>query len=142
MVDSGEKVSETLRREFQEEALNSLEATEGNRNKILILTRKLMKNLCLEEKIKLNEMIADFFKNGQKIYEGYVDDPRNTDNSWMETVAYNFHDDCGTSVGKFPLQAGDDASKVQWMDISRNLNLYASHLDFIKMVCERHAAHW
>lgn len=29
MVDPGEKVSETLKREFMEEALNSLEASEG-----------------------------------------------------------------------------------------------------------------
>ena len=25
-----------------------------------------------------------------------MDDPRNTDNAWMETVAMNFHDDTGT----------------------------------------------
>lgn len=30
-----------------------------------------------------------------QVYKGYVDDPRNTDNSWMETVAVNFHDDLG-----------------------------------------------
>ena len=29
---------------------------------------------------------------------GYVDDPRNTDNSWMETVAFNFHDPSGQEV--------------------------------------------
>lgn len=31
-----------------------------------------------------------------QIYAGYVDDPRNTDNAWMETVAVNFHDETGT----------------------------------------------
>jgi len=41
-----------------------------------------------------------------KIYRGYVDDPRNTDNSWMETIACHFHDDDGTSVGQFQLHAG------------------------------------
>lgn len=30
-----------------------------------------------------------------QVYKGYVDDPRNTDNAWMETVAVNFHDDTG-----------------------------------------------
>ena len=30
-----------------------------------------------------------------QLYAGYVDDPRNTDNAWMETVAVNFHDDTG-----------------------------------------------
>ena len=42
-----------------------------------------------------------------QIYKGYVDDPRNTDNSWMETQALNFHDEDGTSVGAFNLHAGN-----------------------------------
>ena len=41
-----------------------------------------------------------------QVYKGYVDDPRNTDNAWMETVAVNFHDETGESVGKFNLHAG------------------------------------
>ncbi len=41
-----------------------------------------------------------------QIYRGYVDDPRNTDNSWMESVVVNFHDDTGELVGKLELQAG------------------------------------
>ena len=36
--------------------------------------------------------------------QGYVDDPRNTDNAWMETVAVNFHDESGDKVGKFDLK--------------------------------------
>ena len=40
------------------------------------------------------------------MYRGYVDDPRNTDNAWMETVAVNFHDENGDSVAKFNLHAG------------------------------------
>ena len=45
-----------------------------------------------------------------QIYRGYVDDPRNTDNAWMETVAYNFHDEKGDSVGQFKLHAGQFCS--------------------------------
>jgi hypothetical protein len=41
-----------------------------------------------------------------KIYRGYVDDPRNTDNSWMETIAFNFHDEDGSLLSKFKLEAG------------------------------------
>ena len=39
-----------------------------------------------------------------QVYKGYVDDPRNTDNAWMETVAMNFHDEDGSSVGQLKLQ--------------------------------------
>jgi len=31
----------------------------------------------------------------RQVYKGYVDDPRNTDNAWIETIATNFHDDTG-----------------------------------------------
>jgi ADP-ribose pyrophosphatase len=40
------------------------------------------------------------------VYRGYVDDPRNTDNAWMETIAYNFHDDDGTRVAQLDLHSG------------------------------------
>ena len=33
-----------------------------------------------------------------QIYRGYVDDPRNTDNAWMETVVMHFHDESGEKV--------------------------------------------
>lgn len=33
-----------------------------------------------------------------QIYEGYIDDPRNTDNAWIETVAYHFHDETGITA--------------------------------------------
>lgn len=33
-----------------------------------------------------------------QVYKGYVDDPRNTDNAWMETVAVNFHDELGIFI--------------------------------------------
>ncbi|XP_057661670.1 ADP-ribose pyrophosphatase, mitochondrial isoform X2 [Diorhabda carinulata] len=123
MVDAGEKVSETVQREFREEALNNLQVS--------------------KEQAEADEkMIRNFFKNGVVIYEGYVDDPRNTDNAWMETVAYNFHDEDGSHVGKLNLTAGDDAQNIQWMDIDQNIDLYASHSNFIKAVVERLKSHW
>lgn len=68
------------------------------------------------------------------MYEGYVDDPRNTDNAWMETVAYNFHDDLGDACARINLQAGDDAGAVSWKEISKDIELHANHVDFLKKV--------
>ena len=46
-----------------------------------------------------------------------VDDPRNTDNAWMETTAYHFH--CSNELGALlQLRAGDDAGQVTWLDIN------------------------
>ncbi|XP_062964472.1 ADP-ribose pyrophosphatase, mitochondrial isoform X2 [Cynocephalus volans] len=76
------------------------------------------------------------------IYKGYVDDPRNTDNAWMETEAVNYHDETGEIMDNLTLEAGDDAGKVKWVDISEKLKLYASHSQFIKLVAEKRDAHW
>ncbi len=71
------------------------------------------------------------------MYQGYVDDPRNTDNAWMETVAVSFHDDQGTTFGAFNLHAGDDAAAVKWMTIEKDMALYASHRDFVHATAVR-----
>ena len=71
-----------------------------------------------------------------------MDDPRNTDNAWMETIAYNFHDENDSVFKNFKLTAGDDAGSVTWMDIDHDLNLYASHKDFIELTTKLHHAHW
>ncbi|KAM8970315.1 ADP-ribose pyrophosphatase, mitochondrial isoform 2-T2 [Sarcophilus harrisii] len=76
------------------------------------------------------------------VYKGYVDDPRNTDNAWMETEAVNYHDETGETMDNLALEAGDDAGKVKWVDISDKLKLYASHSQFIKLVAEKRGAHW
>ncbi|NXG24526.1 NUDT9 protein, partial [Grallaria varia] len=124
MVDPGEKISATLRREFKEEALNSLEKSP-------------------EEKAKLEKQLHKLFSQEHfVVYRGYVDDPRNTDNAWMETEAVNYHDETGETMDNLPLEAGDDAGAVKWVDISEKLELYASHSYFIKLVTEKWGAHW
>lgn len=123
MVDPGEIISVTLKREFMEEAMNLLENDIAKRNE-------------METNMNL------FFTNGIEIYKGYVDDPRNTDNAWIETVALNFHDEDNNTFGQLPLTAGDDACNVRWMDADAKLNLYASHSEFIKKTVEKHDAHW
>ncbi|KAI5097182.1 ADP-ribose pyrophosphatase, mitochondrial [Silurus meridionalis] len=124
MVDPEELVSLTLQREFSEEALNCLQAS-------------------LEERKNIHERISKLFSSpGFQVYKGYVDDPRNTDNSWMETVAVNFHDETGDSVSELPLEAGDDAGQVSWHDVDSSQPLYASHSLFLQRVAEERQAHW
>ncbi|XP_043650761.1 ADP-ribose pyrophosphatase, mitochondrial [Drosophila teissieri] len=116
MVDPGENVSATLKREFTEEALNFTD--------------------------KAN-MVERFFQaGGVQVYQGYVDDFRNTDNAWMETTALNFHDEDGSQVGQLELVAGDDATNVRWTDVDSNLKLHANHADIVQEVVIRRNAHW
>jgi ADP-ribose pyrophosphatase len=116
MVDAGENVSVTVRREFEEEAGNVREGAERE---------------------AFNSAVAQLFSNGRIVYQGYVDDPRNTDNAWMETTAFHFH--CDEELGsKLPLRAGDDANDVTWLDVNvdepRYVNLYASHRQWVDQV--------
>ncbi|XP_033747683.1 ADP-ribose pyrophosphatase, mitochondrial-like isoform X2 [Pecten maximus] len=123
MVDPGEVITQTLKREFGEEAMNSLEKTEAEREDI-------------------EKAINELFDHGTNVYSGYVDDPRNTDNSWMETVALNFHDESGSGVSQIHLHAGDDAVGVKWMDLTSKLEIYASHKDFLQEVARKLQASW
>ncbi|MFH4979542.1 hypothetical protein AB6A40_006251 [Gnathostoma spinigerum] len=109
MVDPGELVSQTLRREFGEEALGSSKS----------------------------QSIDELFKTGVELYRGYVDDPRNTDNAWMETVAVNYHDTNGVTEGVC-FRAGDDAVNIRWIPVSRQEKLYASHEYLIELLAKLH----
>lgn len=111
MVDAGENVSETLQREFAEEAMHGF----------------------LDK-----ESIAELWRTGKELFRGYVDDPRNTDNAWMETVVFNFHDTKGL-LKNVALQAGDDATALRWLQVDSKEPLYASHSDFIELLKASHS---
>ncbi len=119
MVDYGESVSQTILREFNEEALGGLQTDE-------------IKNITAQLTRMMNE-------TGKIIYRGYVDDRRNTDNAWMVTTCMHVHDDSGSVFDKFPLKGGDDAKQAFWMEYHPGMNdftLYASHADWVKSAYE------
>jgi ADP-ribose pyrophosphatase len=115
MVDAGEQVSTTLKREFIEE--------------------------CMNGKIQESEL-DEYFKDGTEIYNGYIDDPRNTDHAWLESSAVNFHDEEGTFLSKLKFEAGDDAIGIHWIEADRNLKLYASHVKLIEATAKLRNAHF
>ena len=90
-----------------------------------------------EEECGIN-VPTDFMKNAKLIYEGYVDDPRNTDNAWIETVAKWLHLDENNPISKMTPIAGDDAAKAQWKELAPKFvnSLYASHPQIVAKVVE------
>lgn len=122
MVDAGETVHDTIQREFFEEALSTINQT----------------NI----KLALNANINKFFANGNIIYTGYVDDPRNTDNAWIETTVIHCHDDNGDTVGSLNLHPGDDAIKAVWLDLDHHTKLFKSHHTFIADMALKLDCHW
>ena len=53
---------------------------------------------CLEQlfvqslSADLRKCIDQLYSKREVLYEGYCDDPRNTDNAWLEIVANSYHD--------------------------------------------------
>jgi hypothetical protein len=72
------------------------------------------------------------------MYAGHADDPRNTDNAWMETSVFRI--ECDDALSKFidqNLEPGDDAAGASWqpLDLACNtLKLFASHNSYIRMI--------
>jgi len=81
------------------------------------------------------EQTEQLFASGKVVYIGYVDDPRNTDNAWMETTATHFH--CDAKFGarlSFPTQSVG-AGVLTWIDIDqqdeRYATLFGNHTDWV-----------
>ncbi len=90
-------------------------------------------SITAQRELKEETGIDYSFDNAIKIYEGYVDDPRNTDNAWMETAAFYDMIPESLTTGIKPT-AGDDATTAGFKVISDELvdRLYASHSLFVR----------
>lgn len=118
MVDAGEHVSVTVKREFSEEAGNISNP---------------------DDKETFSRLSKELFEGGTIVYKGYVDEARNTDNAWIETTVFHYH--CGAELGRLlPLEAGDDAAAVRWFDITTeiaSLQLYPPHRAWVGELASR-----
>uniref|UniRef100_A0A7S2JNZ6 Nudix hydrolase domain-containing protein n=1 Tax=Haptolina brevifila TaxID=156173 RepID=A0A7S2JNZ6_9EUKA len=79
---------------------------------------------------------AALFESGEVVYRGYVDDPRNTDNAWMETQATHFH--CNQKFGarlSFPTRT-TDPGVLTWINIDvadeRYEKLFGNHAEWVE----------
>ena len=112
MVDPGEAVSQTLKREFTEEVASTCDQN------ILDLV----------------------FKNGKILYSGPTcGDPRTTDSAWIETQVVHYHlSNHVANKIKLTPQPGENRA-VKWISCS-DPNLYGDHAKFVCMA--RNNARW
>ncbi len=75
------------------------------------------RNRELEEELSIKASDLDNNLYEKIVYKGYVDDPRNTDNAWMETTAIHTHMLYEKASG-MKICAGDDASDYKWITIT------------------------
>ncbi len=107
-IDPGEKYPSTLRREFVEETCEGIESN----------------------------ILDKIFKNGDIIYAGPTfEDPRTTDNAWIETIVVHYHipEDLANKIKLKPEKG--ETKKVEWIDCEENL--YGGHSYFVKLVKDK-----
>jgi len=121
MVEAGQRITDTRTREFGEEALAMMDANDEAGRK------------AIEE--RLARVFGAEPHPEDYLYKGLVDDPRNTDQSWMETVAILTLLEGDNA--RLELKAGDDAAKARWVDYQRGLPMFASHAHFMEAAIRR-----
>lgn len=122
MVEGEKDILNVALKELAEEAL----ATGGGSG------RKDLSKTAIENKMQELKQF-ECFQKAANTFKGVVNDPRNTDNAWMETESWAVHLTPDVA-GQINLQAGDDAADVKWMAVTEdNLNgLYASHSQIVR----------
>lgn len=110
MVEPGRTVPQTLRQELNEEAVKDSDA--------------------------VDRLFAECDKG--RVYAGHVDDWRNTDDAWIETVAEHFHatEEIASEL-QLSVSDTEEIAKVAWYPMDKVDSMYASHLDWMKAVLDK-----
>lgn len=53
-----------------------------------------------------------------------MDDSRNTDNAWMETVVLNFHDEPRKTLGDFEFEVRSGSKKILSIKVGKSMCIY------------------
>ncbi|CAI9617996.1 unnamed protein product, partial [Staurois parvus] len=86
--------------------------------KVPIRFKKLLEHTDLSEFLALLD-------SGTKVFRGYLDDPRNTDNAWIETLAVNIHLDTKENLDKLlqNLKKSDKNITLRWQLLEQKIPL-------------------
>lgn len=90
---------------------------------------------------------------GTEVYKGYVDDPRNTDNAWIETVAVSIHFQDQNDLELKRLEENlytygpkestcDLQMSTEWQVVDRRIPLYSNHKTILQKVALLFGAHF
>uniref|UniRef100_A0A2K5M7H7 Transient receptor potential cation channel subfamily M member 2 n=1 Tax=Cercocebus atys TaxID=9531 RepID=A0A2K5M7H7_CERAT len=114
----------------------------GSREPGETLPRKLKRILRQEHWLSFENLLT----RGMEVYKGYMDDPRNTDNAWIETVAISVHfqdqNDAELNRLNSNLHACDSGASIRWQVVDRRIPLYANHKTLLQKVAAEFGAHY
>lgn len=91
----------------------------------------------IKEEANVTGVELDYDK-AEEIFRGVSDDSRNTDNAWMEVVAYLLRLD-DEQAEQAEVQAGSDAVDVRWVNVAElpQMELFAGHALTVQLAQER-----
>ncbi|XP_030770533.1 transient receptor potential cation channel subfamily M member 2 isoform X2 [Rhinopithecus roxellana] len=114
----------------------------GSREPGETLPQKLKRILRQEHWLAFENLLP----RGTEVYKGYMDDPRNTDNAWIETVAISIHfqdqNDVELNRLNSNLHACDSGASIRWQVVDRRIPLYANHKTLLQKVAAEFGAHY
>ncbi|KAM9804599.1 transient receptor potential cation channel subfamily M member 2-like [Neosynchiropus ocellatus] len=89
--------------------------------------------------IQLYEKVNQKLATAAKVFEGYVDDARNTDNAWVVSVVLNVHL-VRSSVEDVEIMnmIALSNSSLKWKEVSSKNGLRSNQSDALRRVAERH----
>ncbi|XP_065798979.1 transient receptor potential cation channel subfamily M member 2 isoform X3 [Muntiacus reevesi] len=106
----------------------------GSREPGEVLPRKLKQVLRREFWSSFESLLTQ----GTEVYKGYVDDPRNTDNAWIETVAVSIHfqDQSDMELKRLNshLYSCDKGMAIRWQVVDERIPLYDNHKAILQKV--------
>lgn len=88
----------------------------------------------------IDESLHPLFTSGTLVYDGYVNDPLNTDNAWTESTSWHFHDE--NDVLKHNNAAITESEKMSWQVVDEDANWEPHAKDLLATVTERMNAHF
>jgi len=118
------------------------DTAETLRRSFIKSVRPVFKSSFTEDENTLTERVHKIVKNAVEIYKGYVDDQRNTDDAWVETVMWHFHDETGETLGDFEFEVNEAAYNVKWQEVSGQISLQANHSFILHKVAESRNAYF
>lgn len=88
---------------------------------------------------KLYEMINAKVSEGTKVFEGYMDDCRNTDNAWVETTVLHIHLNRTSQVMMdINNMVVSSHGALQWQEVSGKTRLSSNQRDSLRQVAALH----
>lgn len=86
--------------------------------KFITLTPTGQLTLNKTDKAELTRNLNHLFGNPREVFSNIIDDPRNTDNAWVEATVIHYHDETGSDTQPYDVNLADCFVDKVWADVA------------------------